>query len=302
MPDNFADRLLAVSEQKNSALMVGIDPQYERIPAEIRTAATAQHGDGLEARAEAARQFGYAVIDIVADQVVGVKPQSAYFEAFGPAGVAAYADVLDYAHQAGLLVVADVKRGDIGSTDAAYAEAYLGDGPAGARPFAADALTVSPYLGRDAIEPFVTLARQTGRGLFVLVRTSNPSAGDVQDVGNDSPVYLRVAQMLHTMGQALLGKQGYTSLGAVVGATYPDDVARLRVVMPNALFLLPGFGAQGATAEMVAAAFDKDGRGGIVPASRSILYAGEGQTDWRGAISEATLTANEQINAVRLRR
>jgi len=283
MGGHFADNLLEAIEQKGAPVCVGLDPVFERLPAELR------RGDDRQARAAAIREFCLAVLEAVAPIVPAVKPQSACFEVYRQEGVAAYFDVVRSARRLGLLVVGDVKRGDIGSTAEAYAAGHL------AGPEAPDAVTVSGYLGADGIRPFVDVCRREGKGLFVLVRTSNPSAGQVQDFAGPEGgrLYEHMARLVAEAGagEGLLGRRGYSCVGAVVGATWPREARRLREIMPRQLFLVPGYGAQGATAADCAAAFKPDGTGALVNASRSVIYAFQQDrrsgTDWTDAVRQA---------------
>lgn len=283
MSDHFADRLLAATDARG-AVCVGIDPVYEELPQELQTDQA-----GPKDRLDGVSRFCREILRIVAPIVPAVKLQIAFFECLGHQGVKLYFDLARQARRLGLIVIGDVKRGDIGHTAAAYAAAHLAgqDCP--------DAVTVNGYLGADGIDPFVQAAQQRGRGVFVLVRTSNPSAAAIQDfTGPDGrKLYEHVAQQVAAMGGApqLLGRRGYSCLGAVVGATYPQEAARLREIMPQQIFLVPGYGAQGASAADCAAAFKADGAGAIVNASRSVIYAyrrgphaGE---DWKAAIAAA---------------
>lgn len=305
---NFADRLIERSRRLDSVVCVGLDPQLERLPKELLAPALEQSGDKLEGAAEAVAQFCREVIGVVADTAVAVKPQAAFFEKLGWPGMRALAEVCRRAHEAGLLVIADVKRGDIGSTAAAYAQAYLGRQELGTevvRAWTADAVTVNPYLGQDGVEPFVREAARFGGGVFVLVRTSNPSAGQLQDLSTaGKKVYEHVAELLAEQAHVLAGEAGYSALGAVVGATYPEELADLRKRMPRNLFLVPGYGAQGGTAEDVAAAFDLDGNGAVVNASRSVIFAFEKtrETPWKDAVRQAAADMREELNRVRRRR
>ena len=266
MPERFPDRLLAAIEAKGSPVCVGIDPAYERLPASLR-----REGADEDERLGAVAAFCREVLDAVAPIVPAVKPQIAYFEVFRGKGLALYFDVVRRARALGLMVIGDVKRGDIGSTARAYAAGHL------AGPDAPDAVTVNGYFGADGLQPFVEAARQAGRGLFVLVRTSNPSAAAVQDFAGAEGrrFYEHVAAQVAAIGrgEGLVGDSGYSCVGAVVGATYPREARRLREIMPEQIFLVPGYGAQGATAEDCAAAFREDGTGAIVNASRSVIYA-----------------------------
>ena len=274
----FADRLCAAIDAKGSAVVVGLDPRPESLPAHLLADCRAELGASTEAVAEALWRFNRGVIDAVHDVVPAVKPQLAFYERYGVAGLKAYARTATYAKEAGLLVIADGKRNDIGSTAGAYAEAFLGaawvfDRPA-AGDFTADALTVNPFLGGDGIQPFVDCARRHGRGVFVLVKTSNPSAGELQDLQIDGqPLYEHLGALVESWGESSRGRSGYSSVGAVVGATWPAQAARLRALMPHTLFLVPGYGAQGATATDVACCFDARGHGALINASRSIIFA-----------------------------
>ena len=287
MAENFADRLLAAIEDKGSPVCVGIDPAADRLPDEFRSR-------GAVAAIEA---FSLGVIEAVAGAAAAVKPQIACFERHGSAGVAAFERVVRAARQAGLLVIGDVKRGDIGSTAAQYAAGHLGrsDGP--------DAITVNGYFGADGLAPFVEAAREHGKGLFVLVRTSNPSAGHVQDFADadGKTLFQHAAECVAEIGAAegLVGASGYSCVGAVVGATYPDEARLLRKAMPRQLFLVPGYGAQGATAADCAASFDETGRGAIVNASRSVIYAFHRDEfagmEWTAAVAAAAKAFAEDI-------
>jgi len=287
---HFADRLLEAIRRKGSPVCVGLDPLLERLPADLAPGGDpARAGDDPAAAAALLERFCREVIDAVADIVPAVKPQVAHFERYGGAGMSAYHQVIRTARQAGLIVIADVKRGDIGSTAEQYAAAYLN------RPDGPDALTVNGYFGADGLRPFVEAARAGGNGLFVLVRTSNPSAGDVQDFTDPAgkTLFQHAAECVARLGEAgeLIGARGYSLVGAVVAATYPQEARLLREIMPQQLFLVPGYGAQGAGAEDCAAAFKPDGTGAIVNASRSVIYAfrrpGQVEADWKAAVREA---------------
>lgn len=267
---HFADRLCAATDAKGSAVVVGLDPRPETLPPHLLTACQAELCDQVKAVAEALWRFNRGIIDAVHDVVPAVKPQLAFYERYGIPGLEAYVRTTRYAREAGLLVIADGKRNDIGATASAYAEAFLG----ASGDFTADALTVNPFLGRDGIQPFVDSARQHDRGVFVLIKTSNPSAGDLQDLLVDGrPLYERLGRLVEGWGESSRGQNGYSGVGAVVGATWPEQAARLRTLMPHTLFLVPGYGAQGATAADVACCFDDRGHGALVNASRSIIFA-----------------------------
>ncbi len=263
--------------------MVGLDPRPDHYPEPYRQRAQAGGAELIQATIDYHREL----LEVVAPKVGIVKPQSAFFERLGPDGFRALADAVEQARARGLLVLMDAKRGDIGSTSEAYADAFL----SGEHFPASDALTVNPYLGEDACRPFFEAARARGAGLFVLVKTSNPGAGWFQDHG-DPPLADRVAGMVRDWGEELQDEHGWSSIGAVVGATRPDELAHFRELMPRAPILLPGFGFQGGSAEGLEAAFDAQGRGAVVNASRSILWAHEreewqGIPDWQGRVAAA---------------
>ncbi len=275
---HFADRLCAAVDSKGSPVVVGLDPRPDSLPPHLFSACRLEFGDTPQAIGEAFWRFNRGIIDAVHEVVPAVKPQLAFYEQYGLAGMKAYARTAAYAREAGLLVVADGKRNDIGSTASAYAEAFLGTPQVFEQPapgdFTADALTVNPFLGRDGIQPFIDCAAPRGRGVFVLVRTSNPSAADVQDLLVDErPLFEHVGALVESWGENSRGQNGYSCVGAVVGATWPEQAARLRALMPHTLFLVPGYGAQGATAADVARCFDAQGHGALVNASRSIIFA-----------------------------
>jgi len=286
---HFADRLAEAVERKRSQLVVGLDPVSEQLPAELQEGSTAS----------AYSRFCCGIVDAVASVAVGVKPQSAFFEALGPEGAVAYAKVCDYARAAGLLVIADAKRGDIGSTARAYAAAFL-EPRAGAPPLA-DAVTVNPYLGSDSIEPFLAAARREGAGVFCLVKTSNPGAADVQDARlADGPlVWQHVARLVRGWGDELVGERGLSAVGAVVGATYPRDVAEARQLLPRAVFLLPGVGAQGGRPADLTPAFAAGPASALVAASRSVIYAYRRDGgDWRTAAGAEAARLTREVWAV----
>jgi orotidine-5'-phosphate decarboxylase len=304
MPTNFADRLNAAIKHKQSCTVVGIDPRLSQLPAPLLEKYP-NASDSLKEAADAYRDFGCRIAELVAPLVPAVKPQVAFFERLGPAGMDAYADVCAKASDLGLLVIADVKRSDIGSTAQAYADAYLGpvdgSGPPG---FETDAVTVNAYLGSDGVQPFVEAAKANGKGVFILVRTSNPSAGEFQDLKHEGKVvFEHVAEKVKEWGQELIGESGYSSVGAVVGATYPQEAAFLRAMMPQTPFLVPGYGAQGGGAEDVRPSFNGDGLGAIVNASRSILFAHSrdpwkekfGEARWEEAVVAATEEMNDDL-------
>jgi len=284
---NFADRLIETIRRKKSCVCVGLDPRLDLIPAEITSKASSP--------SQAILEFNKAIIDIIKDDVVAVKPQSAFYEQYHAEGVKCFFDTMDYARQQGLIVVADVKRSDIASTAEAYARTFLKDSPA-------DAITVNPYLGIDSLEPFIKLCDELGKGLFVLVKTSNPGSKDFQDalLKDNRKLYELVAEKVGDAGKKLRGKEGYSSVGAVVGATFPAEAKAIRQLMPKSIFLVPGYGAQGAKAADLKDYFNKGGLGAIINAARSIIYAYKepNAQQWQDAIKQAVKEMNKEINGV----
>ncbi len=305
MTDHFADRLLDAVERKGSPICVGIDPVYEMLPDAVAGDPSERDPHDVEACVDAIYEFTTKVLEIVRPHVPVVKFQSAYFEKYLWEGVQAYYELIHEAKEMGLLVIGDVKRGDIGSTTEAYASAHLGDLVFDGLDEAAtpDAITINPFLGMDSIEPFVSAARQTGKGLFVLVRTSNPGSADFQDARTiDARTFSEMlAEKLQPVAEApgMVGRSGWSSLGAVIGATQPHTMSSLRQRLRKSIFLLPGYGTQGATADMTRAAFT-DGQGAIVSASRSILYAHRNRpgVDWTTAVADAVAEMKRDLQQI----
>jgi orotidine-5'-phosphate decarboxylase len=283
---HFSDRLAIAVRSKGNPLCVGIDPRWDSLPNSIRKKHPNQPARAFE-------EFGLRVLELVAPLVPVAKPQSAFFEACGPDGFAAQKRVLDRARELGLITILDAKRGDIASTASAYADAAF-------NVWNADALTINPYLGRDAVEPFITEARKSQRGLFVLVRTSNPGSGLFQDLRCDGrPLYQHVAAAVGEWNRENLGACGLGDVGAVVGATHPDELGLLRNLLPDVWLLVPGFGAQGGTAKDVAAAFRPDGLGAIVNSSRGITFPiHPDDPQWETGIVAAARRAIDELRAV----
>ncbi|MFO8080728.1 MAG: orotidine-5'-phosphate decarboxylase [Armatimonadota bacterium] len=291
MSEHFADRLMAAIKEKGSRICVGIDPVVERLPCTI-----GDEGD----RIGQVRAFCTGILRAVADHCAVAKPNSAFFEALGPQGMGLLHDVIGEAKRLGLLVILDAKRNDIGSTAEAYAKAIFGGG--GAVP---DAVTVNPYLGSDGVQPFIEAAEACGGGIFVLVKTSNPSSAQLQDLKVDGkPVYHHVAELVDDWGSAHVGESGWSSVGAVVGATWPEQLVELREAMPRTPFLVPGYGAQGGGAGDVLAAFDEEGLGAVVNSSRGIIYAIDREPhadrfapdEWERAAAAAAEEMRDTIN------
>lgn len=260
----FIDELIDKIREKNNPTVVGLDPQVYLIPKCI----VESYINNVEAMGEVFWQFNKVVIDAIGDLVPAVKLQIAFYEQWGIEGLKAYQKTIQYAKEKGLMVIGDIKRGDISSTAKAYALAHLKG------PFECDSVTINPLLGWDSIEPFASICKSDNKGIFVLVKTSNPSSGELQNlIAQEKPVYMHLAQSVKAWGEGMLGNYGYSSIGAVVAATYPEEAKRLRKEMPNTFFLVPGFGAQGGKAKDIVHNFDKKGLGAIVNSSRGILGA-----------------------------
>ena len=271
------DRLQEKIDAMKNPSVVGLDPAPEHIPPEILDKHFSEKGETLEAAADAVCEFNFRLIDALCDIVPSVKPQSAYYEMLGPTGVLALKRTCDYAKSKSMYVICDGKRNDIDSTAEAYAKAYLGAvkiGNSELFPFDTDALTVNAYLGSDGIKPFVDMAVKYDKAVFALVRTSNPSAGELQDkfIGEDK-LYTVMGDLMQEISKDTIGKFGYTRVGAVVGATYPEEAEFLRQRLKHTFFLVPGYGAQGGAAADAAKSFDKNGKGAIVNSSRGIIAA-----------------------------
>lgn len=290
---NFADKLLIAIDEKRSCVCVGIDPNFAKLPDAVAGPAERREGASPRQVIDAFYTFILGVLDATAEHAACVKFQSAYFEQYHAEGIEAYYSLIAEAKAKGLLVIGDVKRGDIGATSEAYAAAHLQPITAdagGGDAQTPDAITVNPMLGLDTLEPFAEMAGRVGKGLFVLVRTSNPGSAQLQDAMlADSRTWSEaLAERLDVLAGEYVGERGYSAIGAVVGATQPHTMASLRKRLPRSIFLLPGYGVQGATAEMTRAAFDENGRGAIVSASRSVLYPEPRQgEDWKSAIARA---------------
>jgi orotidine-5'-phosphate decarboxylase len=291
----FPDRLAEAVERKRSQLVVGLDPRLDLLPVELS-------GDAHVARsaaADAVSRFCRGIVDAIAPHAVAVKPQLAFFESLGADGIRAFEQACEYARTAGLLVIADGKRGDIGSTARAYAEAYLC--PHEERRPLADAVTVNPYLGRDSVEPFLTACRRHGSGVFCLVKTSNEGGAEIQDAAltDGRPLWQHVARLVADWGADHVGERGLSSVGAVVGATHPRAVGEARRLLPQAILLLPGVGAQGATPADVARAFTSGPASALVTASRSVTYGFRGTSgDWRSAAALEAARLKAEVWAV----
>lgn len=271
------DKLIAKIQKTGAPIVVGLDPMLNYIPEHIQKKAFAEYGETLEGAAEAIWQFNKEIVDKTYDLIPAVKPQIAMYEQFGIEGLKAYKKTIDYCKSKDLVVIGDIKRGDIGSTSAAYAVGHLGKVQVGSKcyvPFDEDFATVNPYLGSDGVKPFIEVCKEENKGLFILVKTSNPSSGEFQDqLVNGRPLYELVGEKVAQWGEEHVGQSGYSYIGAVVGATYPEMGATLRKLMPKTFILVPGYGAQGGKGKDLVNFFNEDGLGAIVNSSRGIIAA-----------------------------
>ncbi|MBQ7725253.1 MAG: orotidine-5'-phosphate decarboxylase [Lachnospiraceae bacterium] len=269
-------KLIEKIQKTGAPICVGLDPNLSFVPEGIKKRAFDELGETPEGAGKAIFEFNKGIVDATYDLIPAVKPQIAMYEQFGIPGLKAFKDTVDYCHEKGLLVIGDIKRGDIGNTSASYAKAHIGEIEIGSRkfsPFNEDFCTVNPYLGSDGVEPFINVCKESDRGIFVLVKTSNKSSGELQDRETDGkPVYEVMAEYVDKWGSSSM-EDGYSNVGAVVGATYPEIGRALRKLMPHTYILVPGYGAQGGTAEDIRDYFNKDGLGAIVNSSRGIIAA-----------------------------
>lgn len=300
------NKLVKKISEQNAPVVVGLDPMLKYVPENIQKAAYEQYGETLKGAAEAIWQFNKAIIDNIYDIVPAVKPQVAMYEQFGLEGMEAFKKTVDYCHEKDMVVIGDVKRGDIGSTSEAYAVAHLGKVQVGSKKIAAfdeDFATVNPYLGSDGIKPFINVCKEENKGIFILVKTSNPSSGEFQDrLIDGKPLYEHVGAKVAEWGEECMG-DNYSYVGAVVGATYPEMGRTLRKIMPKAYILVPGYGAQGGKAEDLKAFFNEDGLGAIVNSSRGIIaaykkeeYAKFGEKNFAEASRQAAIDMINDIN------
>ncbi len=302
------EKLIQEITKKNAPIVVGLDPMLGYVPEHILKEAFDKHGETLEGAAAAILEFNKGIVDAIYDIAPAVKPQIAMYEQFGIPGMVAFKETVDYCKEKGLIVIGDAKRGDIGSTSAAYAVAHLGKVQVGSKLYSAfgeDFVTVNPYLGSDGISPFIDVCKEQDKGIFVLVKTSNPSSGEFQDkVFEGKPLYELVAQKVAEWGSECMDGT-YSNIGCVIGATYPEMGKVLRKIMPNTYILVPGYGAQGGTAKDLAAYFNEDGLGAIVNSSRGIIaaykqekYSKYGSKNYAEASRQAVLDMKEDINSV----
>lgn len=298
---NAIDRLIDKIKQTNNPTVMGLDPRFDMLPKCV----TDKYDKTLEGVSKAILEYNKALIDETCDIIPAVKPQIAFYEMFGIPGMEAFKETCKYAKEKGMIVIADIKRGDIGSTAQGYSNAFLGKTKIGDHEesiFDVDFVTVNPYMGTDCVKPFIEDCKKYDKGIFILVKTSNPSSGELQDLKleNGKEVYMQVADLVEKWGEDLVGKYGYSSVSAVVGATYPEQLEQIRSKAPHTYFLIPGYGAQGGKAEDIALGFDKNGLGGIVNASRSLMCAYKSEI-WKNQFTEEEYAKATRAEALRMK-
>lgn len=295
--DNLIDKII----KTNNPTVIGLDPRYELIPSCIKD----KYSKDFKGVAESIIEFNKKLIDVTYDIIPAVKPQIAFYEMYGLEGIRAFEETCKYAKNKGMIVIADIKRGDIGTTAKAYSNAFLGRTEVGNREekiYDVDFVTLNPYMGIDSVKPFLEDCKKYSKGVFILAKTSNPSSGDLQDMKleNKEEVYLKVANLIEEWGKDLIGEYGYRSVSAVVGATYPEQLKKIRKVAKHSYFLIPGYGAQGGKAKDIAYGFDEKGLGGIVNASRSLMFAYKSDL-WKEKYKEDEFDKATREEAIRMR-
>lgn len=298
---NMMDKLINKIQEMQNPTVIGLDPRYEMIPEFIKN----KYEKNLEGVAEAILEFNKKIIDAVYDIIPAVKPQIAFYEMYGLEGMKIFEKTCKYAKEKGMIVIADIKRGDIGTTAKAYSNAFLGKTLIGDKEeniYDVDFVTLNPYMGIDAIKPFIDDCKKYNKGVFILVKTSNPSSGDIQDLQLESgeKVYTKVVKLVEEWGKDLVGEYGYSSISAVVGATYPKQLEELRKEAPHTFFLIPGYGAQGGKAEDILLGFDKNGIGGIVNSSRGLMCAYKSER-WSSKYTEMQFAEATRAEALRMK-
>lgn len=298
---NMMDKLINKIQEMQNPTVIGLDPRYEMIPEFIKN----KYEKNLEGVAEAILEFNKKIIDAVYDIIPAVKPQIAFYEMYGLEGMKVFEKTCKYAKEKGMIVIADIKRGDIGTTAKAYSNAFLGKTLIGDKEesiYDVDFVTLNPYMGIDAIKPFIDDCKKYNKGAFILVKTSNPSSGDIQDLQLESgeKVYTKVVKLVEEWGKDLVGEYGYSSISAVVGATYPKQLEELRKEAPHTFFLIPGYGAQGGKAEDILLGFDKNGIGGIVNSSRGLMCAYKSER-WSSKYTEMQFAEATRTEALRMK-
>lgn len=295
------DILIDKIKETDNPTVIGVDTRYEMVPDCVKN----KYSTDIKGMCEAMLEYSKALIDATFDIIPAVKLQSAYFEAYGVEGIKLLKEMIDYSRNKGMVVMVDAKRGDIGSTSSGYSRAYLGKNIVDGKEediFNSDFLTVNPYMGSDCVMPFVEDCQKYDKGIFVLVKTSNKSSGELQDLKTEDgeEIYKKVARLVNTWGEECIGEYGYSSVSAVVGATYPKQLKELRELMPNAYFLIPGYGAQGGKAEDIALGFDANGLGGIVNATRSLMCAYKSDL-WKDKFAEEDYAKATRAEALRMK-
>lgn len=299
---NAIDKLIQKIKETNNPTVIGLDPRYDMIPEVVRD----KYTKDIEGISKAILEYNKELIDNIYDIIPAIKPQLAFYEMFGIEGIKAFKETCKYAKEKGMIVIADAKRGDIGSTAKGYSNAYLGKTKIGENEISVfdniDFLTINPYLGVDSIEPFIEDCKKYDKGIFVLVKTSNPSSGELQDLKleNGKKVYEHVASLVEKWGEDIRGDYKYSSVAAVVGATYPEQLKEIREKAPHTYFLIPGYGAQGGKAEDIALGFDTNGLGGIVNASRSLMCAYKSDL-WKEKFEQKDYGKATRAEAIRMR-
>ena len=295
------DKLIKKIQETQNPTVMGLDPRYEMLPQCV----TRKYTQDLEGVSKAIIEYNKALIDATYDIIPAIKPQIAFYEMFGIEGMKAFKETCEYAKQKGMIVIADIKRGDIGSTAQGYSNAFLGKTKIGEKEesiFDVDFVTINPYMGTDCVKPFIEDCKKYGKGVFILVKTSNPSSGEIQDLKteNGEEIYTKVAQLVEKWGEELRGEYGYSSIAAVVGATYPEQLKQIRETAPHTYFLIPGYGAQGGKAEDIALGFDEKGLGGIINASRSLMCAYKSDR-WKAQFDETEYAQATRAEALRMK-
>lgn len=298
---NVIDQLIEKIHKTGNPTVMGLDPRFEILPKCVVN----KYPINLDGVAKAIIEYNKSLIDATYDIIPAVKPQIAFYEMLGTAGMQAFKETCEYAKNKGMMVIADIKRGDIGSTAQGYSNAYLGKTKLGDKVetiYNIDFVTVNPYMGTDCIKPFIEDCKKYNKGLFILIKTSNPSSGELQDLKlqNGKEVYKHVAELVKEWGKDLIGENGYSSISAVVGATYPEQLKQIREIMPQTYFLIPGYGAQGGTASDIIYGFDKNGLGGIVNASRSLMCAYKSDK-WKDKFDEKDYAKATRAEAIRMK-
>lgn len=299
--ENAIDKLINKIKKTDNPTVIGLDPKYDMLPECIKS----KYGKTLEDISKAILEFNKEIIDNTYNIIPAVKINIAFYEMYGIEGMKVFEETCKYAKEKEMVVIADIKRGDIGSTAQSYSNAFLGKTKIGEKEvsiFDVDFVTVNPYMGTDCVKPFIDDCKKYNKGIFVLVKTSNPSSGELQDkkIEGGEKIYIEVAKLVENWGKDLIGENGYSSISAVVGATYPNQLKEIRKIAPHTYFLIPGYGAQGGKAEDIALGFDENGLGGIINASRSLMYAYKSEK-WKDKFEESQYGKATRAEAIRMK-